>query len=145
MKKFLGSTALALALGASTAMAGVYVSGPLPSEFGGGFVSSDADVFKSELKAGLTESLLTKDVAKCYSKGASNVSKGLPSGVDSCLNDPAKGALAKYAGKIAKISPLPACADYITQGGIIATLVKGFNPSVFCQSPSGAFLDEVSF
>ena len=39
IKKLLSTTvAVAIALSASAAFAGTYVTGPLPSEFGGGFI-----------------------------------------------------------------------------------------------------------
>lgn len=149
MKKFLGTmTALAFALSASAAMAGVYVSGPLPSEFAGGHVSPNPDVHKAAGKASKEGAKLAGGASKCYSKGAGNVSKGKPSGVDTCLNNTKKGVTVKYAAKIAKIaskSTLPACHNFQNDGAIIAGLVKGFNPLVYCQSPSGAFLDQAGF
>ena len=62
-----------------------------------------------------------------------------------CLNDPSKGVLPKYTAKITKIAAkapgLPPCHNYVGDGATIATLVKGFNSQVYCQSPSGAFVD----
>ena len=53
--------------------------------------------------------------------------------------------LIKYAAKIQGIATkapgLPPCHNYLADGALIAGLVKGFNPSVYCQSPSGAFID----
>lgn len=149
MKKFLGTmTALAFALSASAAMAGVYASGPLPSEFAAGHVSPNPDVFKAAGKASKEGSKLAGGAAKCFSKGASNVSKGKLSGVDTCMNNTKKGVTAKYAAKILKISTkstLPACHNFQNDGPFIAGLVKGFNPLVYCQSPSGAFIDQAGF
>lgn len=149
MKKFLGTmTALAFALSATAAMAGVYASGPLPSEFGSGFVSPNPDVFKAAGKASKEGSKLAKGASKCYSKGASNISKGKASGVDACLHNSKKGVLTKYAAKVAGIavkSPLPACHNFQADGPYIAGLVKGFNAITYCQSPSGAFIDQAGF
>ncbi len=149
MKKFLGTmTALAVALSASAAMAGVYVSGPLPSEFAGGFVTPNPDVFKAVGKASKEGSKVASGASKCYSKGAKNASKGSASGVDACLNDAKKGVLTKYDAKIASIaskSPLPPCHNFALDGALINTLVKTFNPSIYCQSPSGAFIDQSVF
>ena len=146
MKKFVTTTvALALALSASVALAGTYVTGPLPSEFGGGFIPSDPAVLKNVQKASKEGAKLAASVEKCYSKGAANYSKNKPTGVQACLNDLSKGVLIKYAAKIqgiaAKAPGLPPCHNYIADGALIAGLVKGFNPSVYCQSPSGAFVD----
>ena len=157
MKKFLGTmTALAIALSASVAMAGVYVSGPLPSEFGnltgpgqgGSFVPPNPDVFKASGKASKEGSKLAAGLSKCFSKGAKSVSTGSASGVDTCLNDAKKGVMVKFAAKIAGIaskSPLRACHNFALDGNLIRTLVKAFNPQVYCQSPSGAFLDQAGF
>lgn len=147
LKKFL-ITGVALAF-ATTAFAGAYISGPLDiPTFGGGTVPSDPALFKNELKAAKEASKLTGKLAKCYQKGAQNVSKGKPDKVASCIGtgDPAgKGALDKYAKGITKIMSkapgLPGCTNYLAQGGIIDTLVKSFNPIILCSSPSGAFVD----
>ena len=56
--------------------------------------------------------------------------------------------IAKYTAKIngiaAKAPGLPPCHNYVNDGALIAGLVKGFNPSTYCQSPSGAFIDGTS-
>jgi len=149
MKKFLGTlTAVTVALFATSAMAGTYVSGPLPSEFGGGRVPTSPDVFKAVGKASKEGAKLAGGAAKCYSKGAKNVSKGSPSGVTACLTDAKKGVLTKFTAKVTKISTksaLPPCHDFLSDGNLIVSLTKGFNPLVYCQSPSGAFLDQASF
>ena len=146
MKKFLTTTvALAVALSATVALAGTYVTGPLPTEFGGGFIPSNPAILKNVQKASKEGAKLAASVEKCYSKGAANFSKNKPTGVSTCLNDPAKGVLPKFTAKIngiaAKAPGLPPCHNYAGDGALIAGLVKGFNPSVYCQSPSGAFVD----
>jgi hypothetical protein len=146
MKKFVTTTvALALALSASVALAGTYVTGPLPSEFGGGFIPSDPAILKNVQKASKEGAKLSASVEKCYSKGAANYSKGKATGVSTCLNDPSKGVLPKFNAKIAGIAAkapgLPPCHNFAGDGALIASLVKGFNPQVYCQSPSGAFVD----
>jgi hypothetical protein len=133
-----------MAFAATTASAG-YVPGPLPAgTFGGGTVPANDDVFKDEQKAAGAGSKLASSAAKCYSKGAKNVSKGNPDGVAACLgtgNPAGKGALDKYAKKIGSLSNLPACHDYAGDGNLIAALVKSFQAGVYCASPSGAFVD----
>jgi hypothetical protein len=145
LKKFLGAVAV-MALAATTASAG-YVPGPLPGgTFGGGTVPANDDVFKAEQKAAGAGSKLAGKIAKCYSKGAKNVSKGSPDGVSACIGtgDPnGKGALDKFAKTIGGLTALPGCHDYGVSGdgNLIAALVKGFQPGVYCSSPSGAFVD----
>lgn len=146
MKRFLSTTAaLTVALSASVVMAGTYVTGPLPSEFGAGFIPPNPAVLKNVQKAAKEGAKLAASVEKCYSKGAANFSKGKATGVDTCLNDVKKGVLPKYNAKIAKIQSkapgLPPCSDNIEAGATIAGLVKGFNALTYCQSPSGAFVD----
>jgi hypothetical protein len=146
IKKLLSTTvAVAIALSASAAFAGTYVSGALPSEFGGGFIPPNPSILKNVQKASKEGAKLAASVEKCYSKGAANYSKGKATGVTSCLNDLSKGVLIKYAAKIqginSKAPGLPSCHNYLADGALIAGLVKGFNPLVYCQSPSGAFID----
>jgi hypothetical protein len=146
MKRFVSTTvALALALSASVALSATYVTGPLPSEFGGGFIPPNPAVLKNVQKASKEGAKLAASVEKCYSKGAANYSKGKATGVAVCLNDPAKGVVPKFNAKIAGIAAkapgLPPCHDYAADGALIAGLVKGFNGAVYCQSPSGAFVD----
>ena len=143
LKKFLGAAA-AVAFVASAAGA-AYVPGPLPAgTFGGGTVPANADTFKAEQKAAGAGSKLASASAKCYSKGAKNVSLGKLDGVSTCLGtgDPnGKGALDKYAAKIGSLTALPGCHDYQSDGSLIAGLVKAFQPATYCASPSGAFVD----
>jgi hypothetical protein len=143
MKQILGA-AVVVAFFATAASAG-YVPGPLPTGvFGGGTVPQNDDVFKDEQKAAKAGSKLASDVAKCYSKGAKNVSTGKSDGVSACVgtgNPAGKGALDKYAKSLSKLSDLPGCHDYAGDGALIAALVKGFQAGVYCSSPSGAFLD----
>ncbi len=138
-------TALALALTASLSFAGTYVTGPLPSEFGGGFIPPDAKILKNVQKASKEGAKLAASVEKCYSKGAANFSKGKATNIATCLNDSKKGVIPKFQAKIAKIASkapgLPDCHDFAADAGVIAGLVKGFNALVYCQSPSGAFID----
>ena len=146
MKRLLGATvALTLALSASVALAGTYVTGALPSEFGGGFIPPNPAILKNVQKAAKEGAKLAASVEKCYSKGAANYSKNKATGVQACLNDLSKGVLIKYAAKIQGIQQkapgLPDCHNYVGDGVLIASLVKGFNGLTYCQSPSGAFVD----
>src|SRR5688572_33458049 len=114
MKRFVSTTvALALAVSASAAMAATYVTGPLPSEFGGGFIPPNPAILKNVQKASKEGAKLAASVEKCYSKGAANYSKNKATGVQACLNDLSKGVLIKYAAKIQSINQkapgLPPC------------------------------------
>jgi hypothetical protein len=144
----IGMTVLALTLMSSVAFAATYVTGPLPSEFGGGFIPPDPGVLKNVQKASKEGAKLAASVEKCYAKGALNFSKNKATGVSACLNDTKKGVIPKFQAKIAKIGSkapgLSPCNDWIADGNLIAGLVKGFNSSTYCQSPSGAFIDGVA-
>ena len=126
-----------LALSSGTAFAATYVSAPLPTEFGGGVVPADPKVLKNDQKASATIAKLAATVEKCYSKGVGNVSKGAPSGVDACLNTPAKGALPKFQAAIDKIQSkapgLSACYDFKAAGQNVANTVKASNATVYCS------------
>lgn len=148
MKRILGAvTALAVTAAAGVAIAAYSGGVPLPAEFGGGQLPASQDDFKAEQAVAGELSKLAAAVAKCNNKGAKNVSNGKPSGVTACVgtfNPANKGATDKYAAKIAKINaktPIPSCLNASLQGSIVATLTAGFNPIVYCGSPSGAFLD----
>ena len=146
MKKFIGTmTAFAVALSASAALAGVYVSGPLPSEFSGGYISPNPDINKSQGKGYKEGSKLAGGIAKCLSKGAKNVSKGKAAGLNTCLNDSKKGVIPKFNAKVAGITPGADCSLGTAAGGSVLSIIKGLNSTYYCQSPSGAFVDGVLF
>ncbi len=145
MKKLIGTmAAIAVAFSASAAFAGVYVTGPLPSEFTGGSIPTDPDLMKAMGKSSKEGSKLAAGVAKCFSKGAKNVSKGNPSGVDTCIHSTKKGVLVKYEAKVAGITPDAPCA-LVGAGQTVLAITKTFNANIYCQSPSGAFIDQASF
>jgi len=131
------ATVVLLAL-ISSAHAGTYLSGPLPSEFGGGILV-DAGIFKNVQSASKESAKLVAAIEKCYASGAANFAKGKPTRIAECLNDPAKGVLAKYQAKIARIATnapgLPPCADFPGRGEQIAALVQSFNSQTYCDAP----------
>lgn len=126
-----------LLLAPSGSDAGTFVSGPLPVEFGGGVVPADPKVLKNVQKASKGIAKLAATVEKCYSKGVGNVAKGAPSGVETCLNDPAKGALPKFLVAIDKIDAkapgLSSCYDFKAAGQNVANIVKSSNAAVYCD------------
>ncbi len=130
------ATAL-VALASGSAAAATYVTGPLPSEFGGGFIPPDPNVLKNVQKATKEAAKLAASVEKCYAKGVANFSKGKATGVTTCLDDPSKGVLPKFQAKIAGIAAkapgLPPCFDFPAAGAAVASLVKGFNPVNYCD------------
>jgi len=147
MKRFVGiSLALALSLSSSAALAGTYVTGALPPEFGAGFIPPNPGILKNVQKASKEGAKLSASIEKCYSKGAANYAKGKATGVSTCLSDPSKGVVPKYVAKVqgiaAKAPGLPDCQGVPGSNGLlVANLVKGFNSLTYCQSPSGAFVD----
>ena len=146
MKKLIGTmTALAVALSASAALAGVYVSGPLPSEFSGGSISPNPDINKSQGKGYKEGSKLASGISKCLSKGAKNFTKGKATGVDTCINNTKKGVIPKFNSKISGLSPSAPCALGTAAGPAVLAIVKGLNSALYCQSPSGAFIDGAQF
>jgi hypothetical protein len=120
----------------AVAWAGTYVSGVLPTEFGGGFVPPDPAVLKNVQRANLEAAKLLTSVEKCFAKWAANHAQGKATGVDVCLHDAAKGVLPKYTAKIQAITArapgLPPCYNFVAAGETISTLVRGFNPSTYC-------------
>jgi hypothetical protein len=157
--KVLLSAVLLVAALSAVAFGDTYIPGPLPPEFGGGFIPPNRNVFKNiqTVQTGLLlghfvvktpRSEIFERVEKCYAKGALNFSRGKASGVGACINDPSKGVLPRYINLVNaaqnKGPGLPLCHDYALDGYILATLARAFNPLVYCQSPSGAFLDGVT-
>ena len=126
-----------------------YQTGPLPSEFGGGILPFHPPTLPNLQFARAAMSKLRVAVEKCYSKGVRNYVNGKASGVAACLDDPAKGALAKYAATIANLrakpGTLPACFPFEQMCGMIAENTRALHEWDYCGappgSPSGAFLD----
>lgn len=151
-RRTIATTALAyvfvLALAPAAAHGASFQTGPLPSEFGGGILVFPS-TFANVQAARLALSKLELAVEKCLSKGVTNVSRGKASGVGACLHDPTKGALAKYAAKIASLQTepgsLPYCANFPARGAEAAERTRAFHAWAYCGdppgSPSGAFLD----
>jgi hypothetical protein len=141
------AAAAMLALASGSALAGTYVAGALPAEFGGGFIPPDPSVLKNVQKANAEAAKLAASIEKCYSKGAANFSKAKADGVDACLNDPSKGVLPKYHAKIAgivgKAPGLPPCFDFAGAGDAVANIVKGFNPQTYCDGGPPASCSKV--
>lgn len=106
----------------------VYCSGTtaLDAEFGGGFVPPDSDTLKNVQKASKELAKLWASIEKCYGKGVGNFSKAKATGVDACLNDPAKGVIPKFVAKIGGIT-LPPCADFATLRAQVEGIVKASN------------------
>ena len=150
MKKTVIGAALVVATWclAQPATAGTYIPGPFPSEMSGGFVPPAELTLKGEQRASREVANLVRAVGKCFRVGAINVSRGRASKVNNCLSGN-HGALVRYNRQIDRIGArhsLPPCAagPLAAAPSTIVDLVKGFNGQVFCQSPSGAFLDGVS-
>jgi hypothetical protein len=126
-----------IALGAVPASAGTYVTGSLPSEFGGGILPIDPDVFKNVQNASKANAKLGASIEKCYAKGVSNVSKGRDSGLSACLFDERTGALARHADKIAKIAAkppgLPPCFSFETIGTTVYDYFSNTTADLYCQ------------
>jgi hypothetical protein len=122
-------------------------STPLPGAFSGGFLPPTSDSLKAESLVAGTLIKHTGAVAKCVSKGVTNITKSvsLPDGgLNTCLNDPLKGANAKTAASLAKIANVPSCytgpTDLPSLQALVTGLTLSFNGPVLCASPSGAFV-----
>jgi hypothetical protein len=123
------------------------LSGP---DFQGGFVppAAPSPSFKAESLISGTLIKHTGAVAKCVAKGVGNITKSLSlpdGGLNTCLNDPLKGAAAKTAASLAKITGVPSCytgpTDLPSLESLVTGLTLSFNSPVLCASPSGAFIN----
>ena len=92
---------------------------------------------------------LHTEVEKCYAKGVRNFARGAATGIVACIDDPARGALAKYAATIASLTAkpgsLPICASFELKGPLVAAQTRAQHAYAYCGpppgSPSGAFLE----
>ncbi|MDG2305678.1 MAG: hypothetical protein P8R42_13750 [Candidatus Binatia bacterium] len=148
MNRTIVAIGCAVALFATSAQAGTYLGGaPLPAEFGFiGLIPFDAETFDATNKHQKFSSKLAASMAKCFSKGARNVSKGKDSGLDACLNDPRKGVVPKYLARVDALAPRPWCmpngSSYVQK---VLAFTRDINRDYYCESPSGAFLDPIVF
>ena len=87
---------------------------------------------------------LTTCILKCHDKRAAGKLAD-DTAEDSCEKTLAgKSCTAKFAAAIAKLSGCPTCisgATMATLASQIETQLDGNNGSVYCASPSGAFVD----
>lgn len=121
----------------------------------GGNTPSTAD---GKCEDGLTKALVkfVQSKGKCYQKCNDNMNKGkalpgscTPPATDpatvTCISDPLKGAEAKSNAAIAKACPtFPACSPIMTPAGwtsLAESAVDSTTGTVYCGSPSGAFLN----
>lgn len=146
MQKLAIAILAALSLSANAALAD-YHAGPIPPEFGlAGQIPQNPDMYKAVAKHSKDSAKLGADIAKCYSRGVRNVTKGRDSGINSCINHSKRGVLTKYLARVSNLSPLPWClpsnADLAQQ---VIDFTKTFQVQYYCESPSGAFLDAVDF
>ena len=118
----------------------------LPPEFGGGnynFLEPKQFKAAQRLQGNLGKAAFA--VAKCYAKSAGKFAKGNYNAAD--LNSCIQRANDQYDAKSAKLD-LANCntAGDGIQGDFdtVAAAMKGLNAAIYCQSPSGAFLDEVT-
>jgi hypothetical protein len=119
---------------------------PLPSEFGGGnYNYLEPKEFKAaqRLQGNLGKAAFA--VSRCYAKSAGKFAKGSYTAAD--LNSCIQRANDQYDAKSNNLS-LANCntAGDGIQGDFdtVAAAMKGLNAAIYCQSPSGAFLDEVT-
>ena len=142
------TTILALAAILSVAIAPVAAQAAivdLPPEFGGGkYNFQEPKEFKAaqRLQGNLGKAGFA--VAKCYARSARTFAKGSYTAAD--LNACIQRANDQFDAKSNKLQ-LAACNT--SGNGIqddfdaVAAAMKSLNASICCQSPSGAFLDEV--
>lgn len=142
-----------LCLSARSATAGILDENSilLPSEFAGGYLL-DQDTYDAQAKVAKEARKLMAGLAKCYSKGVKNITKGRASGLDVCLHHTKRGVMVKYAAKTAPYAAQTTCwgspgtPGPTELGAAILGFVKGLNSQyLYCVSPSGAFLDSTEF
>jgi hypothetical protein len=117
--------------------------------FGGddtGFVPPDSPkgpIAKCEAKVSKAVVKLVQCIGKCHDSRASGKLAD-DTAEDACESGLGKTCKAKFATAVAKLTGCPPCltgASLTTLANNIETLVDGTNSQVYCQSPSGAFLD----
>lgn len=137
---------LAAAIAAGAILAGTAGATPLPNPpfTEGGFVPPNDDVLKAEQSVSKTVAKAVGNGAKCYTKGVANIFAGKAGpegdgGVNTCLNDPAKGVAAKaQAAIIGKLATYPAAvqACLAANAGTLLGLqsqTQGLLPQALCS------------
>ncbi len=123
----------------STNAGGSWVSTALTTAlpFGGGLVPPDNATFTVEEAVVKAQDKLIKDLDKCYRTAAKNLLTGKPDNLTTCVDDPAKGALAKFDKTVGKLQPpkkvVPACIDLDVRREFVFLLMRGFNNTVWCS------------
>jgi photosystem II stability/assembly factor-like uncharacterized protein len=108
--------------------------------FGGGLVPPDNATFTVEQSVVKAQDTLIKNLDKCYRTGVKNLVNGKPDNITTCVNDPSKGALAKFDKTVAKLhppkKPVPACIDLNVRRDFVATAMQSLNFLVYCSGTS---------
>ena len=126
-------------------LAAVFAAGSAraATPFGGddtGFIPPSKDALKCESSVSKDVSGFIKTVAKCHDSRAKGKLAD-DTAEDACEN----AAATKYDLKFAKVASLCATAAPCTNWPAVRDLARGLldgnNGSVYCQSPSGAFLN----
>jgi hypothetical protein len=120
---------------------------PLDGEMGGGFIPDAAD---NKTEQGVSKILIKHvgAVSKCALKGVGNLFKGKPDGAQACIDAArvkANASVAKLQTAINGLTP----ADCLKMSNspnpdlldLVTALTLSFNGTIFCASPSGAFLN----
>jgi hypothetical protein len=98
---------------------------------------------KCEATAAKAENKLISCIFKCHASRASGKLAD-DTAEDSCEKTLAgKSCFAKFAASIAKLSGCPSCINGTTMAnlaGLTEGLIDGNNSTIYCASPSGAFV-----
>jgi hypothetical protein len=125
---------------------------PLDGEMGGGFIPDAAD---NKTEQAVSKILIKHvgAVSKCALKGVGNLFKGKPDGAQACIDaarTKANASVAKIQAAINGLTPgdclkganapdAPGASNDLLD--LVTDLTLSFNGTIFCASPSGAFLN----
>jgi hypothetical protein len=122
-------------------------STPLDGEMGGGFVPADSTVNKTEQSVSKILIKHVGAVSKCALKGVGNLFKNKPDGAQACIDAArakADASVAKIQSAINALTPSNCLKAENAPSGlldVVTALTLSFNGTIFCASPSGAFLN----
>jgi len=127
----------------TAANAGIYcdnTSGkPLGDTDDSGFVPASKDAEKCQNLTTKQLALLVGTVSKCHNKAAAQALKAVAFDEESCEN----AAVSKFSAFTAKLTNCPSCLSALLAGlgQAVADGVDAQLGTIYCQSPSGAFLN----
>ena len=106
-----------------------------------GNVPSTKAILGCESKLAKCVTLLVKGYEKCHQLAQKGAINGKGFDEEGCETTDPKGPVVAYGNCVASLTGCQGCEQPSTIASTVDATIDGFNNLVFCESPSGAFLD----